>query len=465
MVHWGTVNEEWWPARSYPEPVMFPQPPLNEPPPDGFRTFLKLWASQGVSQLGSAAAWFALTIYLAQVLYPLPSQRSELALGLSLLGLSGALPALITVPLAGVWADRHDRRLTMLACDLLSGLLSLLAAALMLAGHLPLWALLLVSVGLSVLGSVHGAAYDTSYGLLVGSTQLPRANGLMQTVGSLSQLLAPGLAALLTLLGGGQGGGVPLALLIDALSFLGAGLVLWGLKLPKPPAQADQDARPLRQDLSFGWRYIWQRPPLLALLLTFAAVNFCWSPLQVFETLLLKGQLAVSLRANGLSFQAGLALLSTLAAVGGLAGGVLVSAWGGLKRRRIYGVLLPMLLGASALFTLGLTSALWVAALAMLALSFTGPVMNAHSQAIWQAQVSPEFQGRVFSVRRMIAQFTAPLSVALAGLLAARFPVGGLLLALGTLLAVIVLAQLFNPLLRRVEDLDYLESLALSRQR
>jgi hypothetical protein len=47
-------------------------------------------------------------------------------------------------------------------------------------------------------------------------------------------------------------------------------------------------------------------------------------------------------------------------------------------------------------------------------------------------------------------------------LLAARFPVGGLL---GTLLAVIVLAQLFNPLLRRVEDRDYLESLALSRQR
>ena len=82
------------------------------PPPDGFRTFLKLWASQGVSALGSAAAWFSLTIYLAQTLYPLPAQRPELAL----LGISGGLPALIAVPIAGVWTDRADRRRTMLTC-------------------------------------------------------------------------------------------------------------------------------------------------------------------------------------------------------------------------------------------------------------------------------------------------------------------------------------------------------------
>jgi MFS transporter, DHA3 family, macrolide efflux protein len=443
-------------AAHYPGRVTLPVPP-----PHSFSTFLKLWASQGVSQLGSAAAWFSLTIYLAQVLYPLPSQRPALALGLSLLGLSAAIPALITVPLAGIWADRHDRRLTMLACDVLSGALTLLAAALMLSGHLPLWALLLVSAGLSVLGSVHGAAYDTSYGLLVAAAQLPRANGLMQTVGSLSQLLAPGLAALLTLLGRG----VAPALLINALSFLGAAVVLWRLHLPRPTSHTALAARPLRADLSFGWRYIWQRPPLLALLLTFAAVNFCWSPLQVFETLLLKGQLAASLRSHGLSFQAGLALLSTLAAVGGLTGGVLVSAWGGLKRRRIYGVLLPMFVGAAALMTLGLTSTLWMAGAASLTLFLGGPVMNAHSQAIWQGQVPAEMQGRVFSVRRLIAQFTSPLSVALAGLLATRFPVGALLLALGMLLAAVVLVQLFNPVLRRAEDRDYLEALAVSRQR
>ena len=431
------------------------------PPARGFQTFLTLWASQGVSALGSAAAWFSLTIYLAQTLYPLPSQRPELAVGLALLGISGGLPALVAVPLAGIWADRADRRRTMLACDLLSGLLALVTAFLMLRGLLPLWGLLTVSVLTSLLGSFHGSAFDTSYGLLVGPEQLPRANGMMQTLWSLSGLLAPGLAALLI----AASGGVPLSLAIDGLSFWVAAAVLWRLRFPKPPAPEQAPvARPFREDLTFGWRYILGRPPLLMLLLTFAAVNFSWSPLQVFDTLLLKGQLAPDLRAHGLGFASGLALFSTLSAVGGLAGGLLVSAWGGLKRRRVLGVLIPVLLGSLALMTLGLSVSLWTAAASLLVLFFTGPVMNAHSQAIWQAQVPAGMQGRVFSVRRLIAQFTSPLSVALAGVLATRLPVGGLLLALAALVGAVALVQLLNPSLRRVEDRDYLEQLALARR-
>ena len=419
-----------------------------------------------MSALGSAAAWFSLTIYLAQTLYPLPAQRPELALGLALLGISGGLPALIAVPIAGVWTDRADRRRTMLTCDLLSGALVLLTAFLMLRGWLPLWGLLVVSVLTSLLGSFHGSAFDTSYSTLIGTDQLPRANGLMQTMWSLSGLLAPALAALLIAVSGG----VPLALAVNGLSFWLAAGVLWRLHLPSlklfspGSPEAAPVARPFRQDLAFGWRYILACPPLLMLLLTFAAVNFAWSPLQVFDTLLLKGQLSADLKAHGLNFQAGLALLSTLAAAGGLTGGVLISTWGGLKTRRIYGVLLPMLIGAAGLATLGLATGVWLAAASLFFLSLTGPVMNAHSQAIWQAQVPSELQGRVFSVRRLIAQFTSPLSVALAGVLASRFPVGSLLIALAALLTTLVLVQLFNSALRRVEDREYLEGLARKRR-
>ena len=254
------------------------------------------------------------------------------------------------------------------------------------------------------------------------------------------------------------------------MSFWLAAGALWRLHLPSlklfspGSPEAAPVARPFRQDLAFGWRYILARPPLLMLLLTFAAVNFAWSPLQVFDTLLLKGQLSADLKAHGLNFQAGLALLSTLAAAGGLTGGVLISTWGGLKTRRIYGVLLPMLIGAAGLATLGLATGVWLAAASLFFLSLTGPVMNAHSQAIWQAQVPSELQGRVFSVRRLIAQFTSPLSVALAGVLASRFPVGSLQIALAALLTTLVLVQLFNSALRRVEDREYLEGLARKRR-
>lgn len=118
-----------------------------------------------------------------------------------------------------------------------------------------------------------------------------------------------------------------------------------------------------------------------------------------------------------------------------------------------------MLIGAA-----GLATGVWLAAASLFFLSLTGPVMNAHSQAIWQAQVPSELQGRVFSVRRLIAQFTSPLSVALAGVLASRFPVGSLLIALAALLTTLVLVQLFNSALRRVEDREYLEGLARKRR-
>ncbi len=83
--------------------------------------------------------------------------------------------------------------------------------------------------------------------------------------------------------------------------------------------------------------------------------------------------------------------------------------------------------------------------------------MNAHSQTIWQTQVPRELQGRVFSVRRVIAQFSAPLGVLLAGFTGAVFNPGWVLAALGIFVVVFATFQLFNPSLLRVEDKAYLD--------
>ncbi|MES4787387.1 MAG: MFS transporter, partial [Nitrospiraceae bacterium] len=91
------------------------------------------------------------------------------------------------------------------------------------------------------------------------------------------------------------------------------------------------------------------------------------------------------------------------------------------------------------------------------------PLLNAHSQAIWQTQTPRELQGRVFSVRRLIAQFTWPLSSALAGWLAGAFNPGYVIAALGAILSIFCLAQLFNPYLLRVEDKAWLDQLAAKR--
>jgi hypothetical protein len=88
------------------------------------------------------------------------------------------------------------------------------------------------------------------------------------------------------------------------------------------------------------------------------------------------------------------------------------------------------------------------------------PIMNSHSQTIWQTQTPREMQGRVFSVRRLIAQFTSPLGVALTGWVGGQFDPGLVIAVSGALLLAFSSVQLFNPYLLRVEDKAWLDEMA-----
>jgi len=167
-----------------------------------------------------------------------------------------------------------------------------------------------------------------------------------------------------------------------------------------------------------------------------------------------------------------------MGAVGGLVGGLLLSAWGGPKRR-IHGVLLGMM--ALRLFGQGgmaLGNSFFVWAAANFVVSFFLPIINGSNQAIWQAKVPPDIQGRVFSVRRLIAQFPTSFSIMLIGPLAdhvfepAMMPGGSLTPLFGNLLGtgrgagmalmlfgggllgvLIALIGYLNPMVRNAEDI------------
>jgi hypothetical protein len=104
--------------------------------------------------------------------------------------------------------------------------------------------------------------------------------------------------------------------------------------------------------------------------------------------------------------------------VGMLIGSLLLSTWGG-PRRKVYGVLGGMIVGAlfgTMLMGVGRGVPVWmVAAFIMMS---TIPIINGSNQAIWQAKVPPDIQGRVFAVRRLIAQVTAPVAMLATGPLA-----------------------------------------------
>jgi hypothetical protein len=165
-------------------------------------------------------------------------------------------------------------------------------------------------------------------------------------------------------------------------------------------------------------------------------------------------------------------------AIGGVAGGILMSAWGGFKRR-VHGVLLGWTiasLAGMALMGIGQGLSVWLPA-AVFTTIFSA-MINASNQAIWQAKVAPDVQGRVFSARRLIAWITQPIAPVIAGTMADYVMepamatqttlssvfgglVGtgpgsgmGLLLVFGGVAAGLVgLSGYFIPAIRNVEDL------------
>ncbi len=111
----------------------------------------------------------------------------------------------------------------------------------------------------------------------------------------------------------------------------------------------------------------------------------------------------------------------------------------------------------------GLSTMVILAAVMTFVTTAMVPIMNSHSQTIWQTQVPRELQRRVLSVRRLIAQFTWPLSTTLAGWAGGRFDPGLVIAMLGTILLVFCVGQLFNPYLRRAEDKAWLNAMAERR--
>lgn len=455
-----------------------------QPPANGFRTFLVVWVTQSFSVFGSALTWFAVTIWLTLTRFPLESQKPELAFALTAISLTYIVTLAIS-PIAGAWADRHDRKLTMITVDLLNGVASLILMTLMLTGVLDVWMLIIIILLFEGIQPFHYAAFDTSYAMLVPEKQLPRANGMMQTMWSLSGILSPALAATIIALPSmaRQGflpgvfgewlapltDGAALAIGIDALTFFVAAFTISFLRIPSPlrkdlhAEDGTKIKRSVWADIKEGALYIWRRPPLLWLLATFTVINFASTPIGLFVPLILKFNLASDWAQLGFTFETALALINTVGSIGGVIGGVLVSAWGGLKRRRVYGVVIPILLAGIAQVVYGFSpSIILTAAMSFVLVSLT-PLMNAHSQTIWQTQVPRHLQGRVFSVRRVIAQFSAPVGTLIAGIAGANFNPGMIIAVLGVIVVVFCIAQLFNPYLLKVEDKEYLNELAVRR--
>jgi MFS family permease len=357
-----------------------------------FGTWMTLWAGQFASVVGSELTAFALGVWAFR--------ETGSATAFTLVMFFAQLPIVLLAPFAGALVDRWDRRLTLMAANALGAAAMAGLGLLVAVGWFEVWHIY-PAIGLvAVANAFHWPAFSAVPALIVRPDQLGRAAGMVELSVATAKTVAPALATVLV-------GAVMLAgvVFVDAATFLIALGSLWLVRIPRPPAKPRTGS--LWADVREGWRYVVGRPALIRLMVFFLAINvfFCFALV-----------LAVPLVAS-FTTPRQLGITTSIGAAGLVLGGIVMSVWGG-PRRRIYGVV-----GAGTL--LGVTTALaglrpWVplVAVALFGLYFWIPVMNGSSQAIWQAKVPTGLQGRVFALRRTIATATAPIGFLTAGLLA-----------------------------------------------
>lgn len=369
-------------------------PAVASAEPRGMRSFLLIWTGQLFSILGSGLSSFALGVWI----YEQTGQATSFAL----VALFASLPSLLVLPIAGSLADRWNRRLIMILSDTGAVLGTVALALLLWFGELQVWHIYIIATFSSIFSAFQEPAYMASVTMLVSKKQYGRANGLTQMGQAVGSIVTPILAGVLYVTIGLRG-----IILIDFASYFFAVTPLLIVRIPQPKITTahETEKRNAMADLKLGWNYIRSRAGLLGLLLYYAMVNFFLNYSGV-----LNGPMILSAHSATI-----LGSVQTATGVGLLLGGLLMSTWGGPKKRKIPAVIVFIAIAMFGLIIAGWQRNPVFPIVGYFILMFIIPLASGTSMAVWQSKVAPDIQGRVFSVRAMLARSMMPIAFLSAG--------------------------------------------------
>ena len=372
---------------------------MNISQPTGMRAFIVIWLGQIVSLFGSAMTWFAFTLWVWQ--------KTGHATALATVSFLSYLPGVLFMPVAGILVDRWPHKATLILSDFGTAAATLTVLALYLSNRLEIWHVYTLSLLAGLFTAFQYPAYMAATTALVPENKFANAQGMIGLAQSASGIFAPMIAAALLPFMGMDG-----IMKIDLITFLIAFSTLLWIKFPphiKPkPDPEKQISLPL--ELSLGFRVIFSTPTLRALTILFIAANFF---LAIGATLL-----APTILSHTGNNELILAAILSAGAFGGIAGGGILSIWGGPKRREngiLIGGAAACLIGIS-LFGLARGVIVWT--VASFFFSFFEPFVEGDNAAIWQSKVETGMQGRIFSARQLLTQIPYLLGVIGSGWLA-----------------------------------------------
>ena len=365
------------------------------------KTFLILWSTQSLSQLGSAMTGFALTLWLYE--------KTGSALQTALLAVCSYVPYVVMSIFAGALSDRWDKKKVMLVCDTLAACCSVTVLILLKADLLRPVHMYILNALTGLMNTVQQPASDVAMTMITPKKYYQKTSGLRSFSSSLVTILNPVLATALYAFAG-----IDIVIYVDLATFTIAFLaLLFGVKLSMPERKEEAGQESFLETVKAGLVCLKENELVLVLILFLAGVNFVASAFDaVLPALILP-------RENG--GETVLGIVTSCAGIAMLFGSLIVTALPASKNRvRVIYLTMLFSLGTEN-FLLAFTELPVLWCMGQIIGWLLVPVMSANLDVILRTTIPVDMQGRVYSCRNTLQFFTIPIGLSLGGFMVDHF--------------------------------------------
>ncbi len=359
------------------------------------KTFMILWSTQSLSQLGSAMTSFALTLWIYE--------KTGSALQTALLSICSYAPYVLMSIFAGALSDKWNKKKVMLVCDTFAACCTIMILVLLKTDLLKPVHIYVLNIINGLMNTMQQPASDVAMTMITPKKYYQKTSGMRSFSNSLITILNPVLATALFAFGG-----MEIVICADLTTFVIAFMaLLFGVTLPDISNEDVEGKGSLSESVKSGLKYLKEHELILTLILFLAGVNFVASAFDaVLPALILPKE-------NG--GEKVLGLVTSCAGIAMLTGSFIVTLLP-KPQNRIRVIYLTMLISLGTenyLLAFGRTPALWC--LGQIIGWLPVPIMSANLDVILRATIPVKMQGRVYSCRNTLQFFTIPFGMFMGG--------------------------------------------------
>ncbi|MCM3576349.1 MFS transporter [Mesobacillus subterraneus] len=380
------------------------------------KNIILFMSSQTISLFGSSLVQYAIMWHI--------TLTTESGLMMTLLIICGFIPTFLLSPVAGVWADRYNRKILIVLSDGLIAFSTLILAILFLMGYDSVW-LLFVMAAVRALGTgIQTPAVGAILPQIVPKDKLTKVNGANGSIQAVIMFVSPMVSAALLAMAS-----LEIIFFIDVITAVIAIVTLLAfLKISVHEKASEKQTTSYFSDFKQGIKYVNGQAFLKRFFLLFAIFLALMAP-AAFLT-----PLQVTRSFGGDVWE--LTAIEIAFSIGMMAGGAIIATWGGFKNKVKTMAFAGFIMGACTL-ALGVVPIFWLYLAFMALFGVAMPIFNTPTTVLLQEKIEENYLGRVFGVMGMISTSMMPLGMLIFGPMADFIDIEWLLIGTGILILIL----------------------------